>query len=273
MKIAVTVSTRSLEKTTIGWSIQDWVPDQMQLRVLRSESRFGPYDPITGWFQATASSSLEDTTHLHKITRRWYYQIETDKAVDGEHLVYPYPYGASTERRSDSEARLKASENELLYRKHGQAVIYFPCRSYGSRCPKCFDSVTGKQLMANCDACYSTTYSGGFMYPVKCWIMLEDKTTSNNRDTGAGVPIISRQASGRFPWFLDVKVGDVVVDEDNNRWKVGEPIQVVSKRGCVLYQTAKLFLITLDCIEYSLPIPATIDVPTRSWKYVPEFLR
>jgi hypothetical protein len=271
--IRLVVSSQDIESTTVEWDIVGEGGRPYKVRVLRCESRFGPFEPVSDYFDSGKRSFL-DPTPTQRLLRHFYYKLEI--AYDDETIeYYPKRYGVSDERQDDKEAKMLASDSEILYRMHGQKVIYFPVRTHGQRCPHCFDRVTGKRLIKNCPSCYSTTYAGGFLTPVQINIMIENaqiaSTSPDSPSTNLGVS--TKTASGRFPWFVDIKENDVVVDAQNTRWRVSEPIREIAKRRCRIYQTCILAQLSFDCIEYALPVPNPVDTWQHGWRYTPEMAR
>ena len=271
--VVVTVSTKSEDSMIVSWELVGKGIQRTKLQVLRSESRFGPFEPVCDQFGAEKTGTFTDTTPRFDIRRRWYYKIRVFRAGTN---VGEYPLGveaASNERRDDPLARSMAHDNELRYRIHGDPVIYFPIRSYGMRCSKCWDSITEDRVMSNCEACYDTTFSGGFLTPVKIWMMVENRQTFAAAKAIPGPATSATVATARFPWFVDLKPNDVIVEEDNTRWRICEPIQVVRKRKCAIYHFAGLARIPNGSIEYRLQVPDTIAEKRKGWSYTPSFLR
>lgn len=271
--IRLVVSSQDIDSTTVEWDVVGDGGRPYKVRVLRCESRFGPFEPISDYFDQSKRSFI-DPTPTQKLLRHFYYKLEI--TYDDETIeYYPKRYGASDERQDDKEARMLAGDSEILYRMHGQKVIYFPVRTHGRRCPHCFDAVTGKRLIKNCPSCYSTTYAGGFLNPVQIDIMIENAQVigGNSDDPSRGVGVSAKTASGRFPWFVDIKENDVIVDAQNTRWRISEPIREITKRRCRIYQTCILAQLSFDCIEYTLPVPNPIDTWQHGWRYTPEMAR
>lgn len=273
-----TASTKSNDETTLSWSAKAEAGKvRPRIRVVRSESRFGPYEPLTQWLDPFTVTEFIDTTTRMKIGRRWYYRLEiqddnsTPQGPNAESRMYPAEDGVSDENR-EPEARMLATDSELRYRNDGEEVIYFPIRSHGARCTRCYDDRTGAQLTASCPACYGTSFAGGFMNPVKLFAMVEDVQAVDATNSPQGQSISMYRAKGRFPWYLDLKEGDVVVDEENRRWRVCRP-QAIRKRRCITHWLCDLEMLSFDAVEYKLPVPDTIADKRRGWKYVPDFMR
>jgi len=270
--VRVTVTTKSQQELTLRWQIDGPLGGETVV-VYRSESRFGPYEPVCEPFPVTTTQEFIDTVPSFKIARRWYYQLKITRP-NGEFQVFPRDNGFSNERRDDPEANMMAGDTEIRLNVHGDYVVYFPARTYGPRCSRCFDHQTGSQLLSNCPACYSTTYTGGFLTPVRLKIIIDQSVRADSADSsGIGVPFTSMSGNARFPWYLDVKQGDLIVEEDNRRWRVVEPVEVIRKRKVVLYQTAALLLLSKDASEYGLPVPEQISTPNRGFKSVPDCMR
>lgn len=269
--VRATVTTKSSTELTLHLQYVGPVGSETVV-VKRSESRFGPYDPICQPFMAVTTSEFTDTVPQFKFSRRWYYRIEVRRS-DGHVDVFPTVGGFSNERRDDPEANMLAGDTEMRLNSTGDFVVYFPVRTSGARCVRCYDPDTGSQLLSNCPSCFSTTFAGGFLSPVRLRIIIDRTSISESTNEGTGIPLTSAQGSARFPWYLDVKDGDVIVEEDNRRWRVVGPIDTTRKRKVVTRHDAGLHLLSRDASEYQLPVPAVISVPNRGFQTVPDCMR
>jgi len=276
VNVKLRAHTKSTDEITLSWVLSGYdSQNRLTAQLVRCESRFGPYEPVGEPFDPRSRDTLVDVVGQYRILRRWYYRLRITEYTNSAEVTQEWPPydGASTDRRDDPEAMLLASDSEVRYRDHGQSVIYFPVRTSGERCPKCFDRVTSAQISANCAACWGTSFTGGFLQPVKVWIMLEHQKATPSQENVQGVPITTVHTQARFPWFVDLKPNDVVVDEDNRRWSVTENIHRVMKRGCLIRSECEMALLPLDNVEYQLPVPDQIAEKQRGWRYTPDFLR
>lgn len=256
---SVIVLERGEDTILIKWSVDELSPDAVA-RILRSEARFGPFHPITDYINLTQHGEYVDrvpTTHLY---RRWYYKFEFK---EGER-AYVWPeWPLSSEFRGDRVAVAMAADNEIYYRVHGREVIYFPIPTYGTRCPVCFDVVSNKQVAPGCRNCWDTTFAQGYLTPVKVHIMLIGEQRYMDRSYGGSGAVIF----GSFPWWVDLRPGSLVVEQENRRWRVGENINRIMKRRVVIYQTCQLIEIPHGKIEWYVPVPEVISERVVGWRY------
>lgn len=81
--------------------------------------------------------------------------------------------------------RLEKMANEIQRREYillskfaGVKSFLFKRRSYGDRCPRCWDAKTEKVMDDHCEVCYGTSWNGGYFEPIPVFVQYETNPTS-----------------------------------------------------------------------------------------------
>jgi len=257
----VQIIERGENKIILRW---DPISQTRQLfcEILRSDGRFGPFEVISPRIDLTKSSEYTDQPPTQHRYRRWYYkfQIIDEK---GNVTIEPDRLPVSSEFRGDQVAVAMSGDVEIYLREYGREVIYLPVRTYGERCPVCYDKTSSKKLKSGCEVCWDTTFVNGYLTPVKTSVILEMENKAQTQDSG----ITGVMARARFPWYIDLRPGSILIENENTRWKVIEPFQTVSKRRVTIYQIANISAIPYGGIEWKIPVPDEIAKKPTGFRY------
>lgn len=249
----------------VGASFED-IADY-QFIVEAAEEEFGPFYAI--------SAPLVDQFHFRDTTvrgqhsqhhNRWYrirtqYRIVAKQTADGASTDVVAPNtggGVRLAARPDLIALEMARANRLMLKEHkGRQLWIYPKKRSGQRCPSCFDKVTQRMLRGDCPTCFSTGWAGGFHSPVSTYGMLvtPDESTTT---TSFGVVETANTTLflGNYP---DISSGDIIIEAENVRWRVGDRITKVSKGRAVVRQQFPVHEIPKGDVEYSIPLNLTAD--------------
>lgn len=221
--------------------------------VQRSEAEFGPYVDI--------SPALVDKTHFRDITAkgytsffsRNYYRLRVVKRATSDTAYYPEMGGARLEARPDLAALEMARHTNLRLREsEGREVWIYQRKRAGQRCTTCFDRATQRSTRADCPVCFGTTWVGGYHSPIRTYAqVLAPQEMLQHTSNG---PVETKNSLGKFGNYPELFEGDVVVEAENIRWKVGSPITKIQKSRALIRQQAPLAAIPVTDIEYALPL-------------------
>lgn len=251
------IKTQAANKVVLNWTAEGKGLGKYFLQILRCESRFGPFEPICEPFLLERTQEFIDNLPSPHIDRRWYYQF---KIIRGDNIQLIPPHeGISTELRNDKFTDFQAKEHVTFLRVHGRSAIYYPIRTWGERCPVCYDAATNARLKQNCDACWNTTFAKGFLNPVKIYTMLFEFGESQLPARIGGSETPARQID--LPWYIDPKNGDVVILDDGVRLFIKSPIQKIKKRNILIYSLATAIPIEYGNILYNLPADGAGEIP------------
>ena len=113
----------------------------------------------------------------------------------------------------------------------------------------------GRRTRSKCPTCFDAGYLGGFLTPIECWIQIDPNPhhPSSNTIQGESQP---KATSGRLIAYPPVKPKDIIVESNNNRWRVVTVNRTERLRASV-HQELTLREINRGDIEYALPV--TLD--------------
>lgn len=239
--------------------------NDFQFIVEAAEKEFGPYYAV--------SAPLVNLLHFRDGTvrgqhsfyhERWYrirvqwreVAKQLDDAVSTDQVFPATGNGVSLGARPDLIALEMARMNRLRLKEYsGRQVWIFPKKRSGQRCSVCFDKITQRKLQSSCAVCFGTGWVGGYHAPVEAYatIVSPDETTAH---TNFGTVEIENTTMllANYP---DVGEGDLVLEAENIRWRIGERITKVRKGRAVVRQQVPLHRIPKSDIEYAVPLNLT----------------
>lgn len=231
--------------------IQEW-----QFFVDRSSVENGEFQQIAG--PLVDQYYLRDNiVHTLSQARTWFYRVRAVRIVDGYEIV-------SDHSDADGESDLICDEivrNEyIMWREFsGIAIWLFAKRTFGQRCPACWNPRLGKTTTASCEVCWGTGYSGGYHRPVKIWGEIQGSGDFQVHRT----PEDQRPISGGMfvgPPSPDVAIGDLLVDARNRRWLV-TAIGGSMRLGVTVRQQHVVVPVERSQIQFKVPLK--IDTETE----------
>lgn len=236
----------------VSWEVQSLFEDPLDytMRVMRAEAEEGPYDYVSDAFEDKylyIDSRVDLETRQH---RRWYYKIEVTKKSDSSTAVF----GPSDRApRADLVATELRRQAQLRYQKiSGRQCWLFPVRTFGQRCPTCYDRETGESQRSNCPTCYNTTYSRGYHTPVEIWAQFEP--TPVKADAAGGV---RREANTgglvHIGYYPRAKKGDLIVEPENRRWIV-DAVGNSERLRAVVRQDLYVMELELGDVRFEVPV-------------------
>ncbi len=256
----------SIDYLDVYWEIDPTTEDiqQYQFYVERSEAEAGPWDVIAG--PLIDQYYIRDNA-VHSITtnaRTLYYRIRAVHLPTSRVL-----YSATFDR--EGPANLVATEmirlERVLFEEFsGVRCWLFPRRTFGQRCPSCYDSVLGKTIDTRCVTCWGTGFSGGYHYPTAIWAQVDASPESEQVSVEDHRRVqMAQMRCGPNP---GIKPLDLIIDHQNRRYRVVEA-GGTSLSGVSVRLELKLALIQKGSIEDKIPLKVdnavTQLVPRRSF--------
>ena len=257
----------SLDYYDFFWEIEPTAEDiqQYEFYVERAEAEAGPWDTIAG--PLIDQYYIRDNS-VHTITtnaRTMYYRVRC-KHVPTDRTIY-----SKTVDREGPPTLLAAEmirrERVLFEEFVGVKCWLFPRRSFGQRCPNCYDDVLGKTTDSRCPTCWGTGFSGGYHYPTAFWAQVDasPETEQVTVDDHRRVQM-SQLRCGPSP---GIKPLDLIIDHQNRRYRVVES-GGTSRFGCLVRAEIKLVLIQKGSIEDKIPLKVDTEtvtlVPQRNFQ-------
>lgn len=244
------VTSLSLDYLDVSWEILPTYEDVWDYRftVERSQSPQGPFDQVTEEFT--------DRYFYRDIgVPRWdlyaelFYRIKVRRLSDDETV---YSDALARQAQPDLIAMEVRRLEHILFREHiGRRCFLYPRRTFGQRCPSCYDRVTGQQVKSNCPTCYDTTYVRGFLDPVEFRIQIDP--TPKHIELMEIQKTQQENATARCVADFPIKPMDMIVEFENRRWRVQRASMTQRLRAPLHYELVLHHIPRRD-IEWKLPI-------------------
>jgi hypothetical protein len=252
----------SLEYQDVFWEVRPTTEDlqQYEFFVQRSESEAGPWKVIAGPLVDRYYVRDNGVPMITTNARTLFYRIRALHVPSGREL-----YSATVDR--EGVPNLLAQEmirrERILFEEFvGTRCWLFPRRSFGQRCPNCYDDILGKKLDSQCPTCWGTGFSGGYHYPISFWGQIDSAEETEQVTTEDHRRVQHSQArTGPSP---AVKPLDLVIDFQNRRWRVIQCTGTTSL-GATVRQEFRLAQIQRGSIEDKIPL----KIETSSVQLVP----
>ncbi|MCA8939607.1 MAG: hypothetical protein KDB07_07360 [Planctomycetes bacterium] len=244
------VRTFDLDYIDVWWEIADTVEDHLNYSfyLYRSESPQGPWSQLAGPFKDRWYFRDVTVNQKHR-HRRFYYRLRlVEDATGNEEYTAP----ATIEAESSLEAQEMVRRFALLLREFvGRKIIHFPVRTFGTRCPDCWDEIRYKKTKDKCLTCYNTGYAGGFMSPILTFLQF-DPAPDSSQAGSAGESQDTKTTARGLP-FPPFKPSDIIVEAENRRWRVMVSSDTERLRSPV-HSELQLDEVHRGDIVYKLPI-------------------
>lgn len=246
----LSVKSLDVDYLDVFWEIENTYddPHDYTFTVERSESALGPFDQVSDPFsdRYRYRDVLINPFHRH---RQYWYRIKVTQKSDSS-VTY------SNAVRRDAKPDLVAAEvrrlEMLLMREYiGRTCWVFPVRTFGQRCPDCYDKVGRKRYRQNCVSCYDTSFRGGYLDPIAIVIQI-DPAPKVTQQT-ALIETQQQNASARMSYFPPVKPRDIIVEAENIRWQVAT-VSETQRLRATLHQELQIHRLPESDIEFKLPI-------------------
>lgn len=247
----VKLLARSLDvdRIELTWESEGYDdPRDYAMRVERSESPGGPFEAVTGEFEDRYIFVDARIPQGDKFRQLWYRLIVRKKSDDVTATVGPVTFQAEPDLVANY---IRRSEMTLLTQATGRMCWVFKARTFGPRCPSCWDRTLGKQRRSGCLSCFDTGFLRGYHDPMEVWIQIDPAGKANQK-----IPQQASQQVGttaRTSFYPNISPDDIIVEAENKRWTVLTVTQSERLRA-VIKQELTLKQIELTDIEYKLPI-------------------
>lgn len=244
------VKSLSVDHLDVFWEIGDTYddPHDYTFTVERSESAMGPFDQISEPFSDKYFFRDVIVGLFHKWRQHWY-RIKITKKTDSS---VAYSDASSQGARPDLIAHEVRRLELLVMREHTARLCWiFPRRTWGQRCPDCWDRITGSRTQDQCEACFDTGYAYGYLDPILQVVQFDPSAKAEQPLQVAKTQ--QQDTSARAPYFPPMKPGDIIVEAENRRWRIGR-VSTTQRLRAILHQEIVLHEIPKTDIEYRLPV-------------------
>jgi hypothetical protein len=237
--------------------------DDYDFYVERSEAEMGPWHEIAGPFIDRYYFRDPSPPKISAV-RTLFYRVRAVHRLSGKEIYSDRvdPYG-----KEPLDAQEMIRLEEMLYREFvGVRCWLFARRSFGQRCPQCYDEVMGKRMEESCPVCFGTTFSGGYHYPVEFFAQI-DPVEMNEQVTEyfhhQPQQILLR--TGPVP---EIRPMDLIVDSFNRRFKALS-VGGTARLQLPVRQDVRCALVQAGSIEDAVPVQVDTEAlqPTASRLY------
>lgn len=261
------VDVRGLEidSLTISWEIDPADPvgydsSQVEFRVYRSNSPEGPFDLLTVAPLVDVYVFTDKQVNRRSFWRKTYYKLEATRVPDGlqvESIVHRAEVHKGARRRMMVGLAIVKKERMLLQGKGitagyvGVPSVVFIRRTFGQHCSECFDFVLQRSLKEQCTSCFGTRYKRGFFTPIPAYV-----NYSPSPEILQVVNWGETQPSETDAWLSNYPLlspGDVVIEPNNNRWKVDRCHSTKMLRTPIR-QIIRLVQLNRNNVEYKMQV-------------------
>lgn len=240
----------SLQYLDVYWEIENTSDDlqEYDFYVERSEAELGPWVLVAGPI-VDRYYVRDNNAPLLNANRELFYRIRAVLRISGQETqsatfsrVGPLPLDALEIVRNE----------EVMLREHaGTKVWVFPIRTFGQRCPQCWDRALMKCTDDACPTCWGTGFSAGYHYPVECWAQIDSPNESDQ--ITQNTQLQSQYITMRLGPTPRISSLDLVVDHLNRRWRVSA-VSNTTRFGIPVRQQPNLVRVTKGSIEDAIPL-------------------
>ncbi len=262
--VGLTVVSLDIDYLEVSWKIKDTTEDVLDytFQVLRSESPGGPWDPVTE--EITDKYIVRDILpQPFHAGRFMHYILRVRNRMTG----IMQEYGPTTKRPDDDLVSLELKRHlQILFREFaGTRCWILPVRSFGQRCPSCWDKVLSKRTRSGCGTCFDTGFVRGYLNPVEVWLQIDPGSSLSEQNQNTG-PTHQMNTTAKLPDFGLGKPRDILIEGDNRRWRIGSVNFTEHNRAPVMLEY-QLHQIPEGDIEYKIPV--NLDEALRDIRFSP----
>lgn len=224
----------------------------LEMQVQRSESAEGPWTVVSGKFR-DRYSFIDTSIPVGNKFRQLHYRLEARHIPTDSVKVY----GPVTQEAMPDLIALELQRHFMLLYKEfsGRPCWLFPVRTFGPRCPSCWDKRTQTKTRSRCVTCFGTSYMHGYLSPILVYVDISPN--ANGQQVSSTGKQQQQNTTGELGWYPKVKPDDVLVEPENIRWRVISQAQTEQGRAPVSQQL-QLHQLEAKDIEMELPLDASL---------------
>lgn len=247
----------------ISWEITTTAEDILEYEffVQRSEAEAGPYLDITPGL-VDRYYVRDNSTPSYSNNRVLFYRIRVRHVPTGHES---FSETATVEGELDLIALEIIRAETILFEEFiGTVCWLFPVRTFGQRCPQCWDSVMGQATAKSCPTCWGTGFSGGYHYPVQLFAQIDEAPISENPQSSHHHQ--ERAFTLRCPTSPRIKPLDLLVDSKNRRMRVVQ-VHGTHRLSVRVRQEVSAVLVRPNSIDYRVPLNVDAEEVIRAgWR-------
>ncbi len=244
------VRSLDVDRNEVTWEVADTQEDALDytLQVLRSESPEGPFDAITQTFEDRYIFVDSRVPGGDKYRQLWYKLRVVHKATSDISEFGP----VCREAEPDLIAQyIRRHEMTLFTQVTARMCWLFKARTFGPRCPSCWDRVSHKRTRSNCLDCFNKGFLRGYHNPIEIWVQIDPPAKSQQNQAQQ---IDQRVATtARTSFYPNISPDDLLVEAENKRWTV-DTVKVSERLRAPIKQELTIIQRVTSDIEYRVPI-------------------
>lgn len=260
----VRVVSFSIEYQDVWWEIAPTTEDlqEYDFHVERSESMGGPWASLGTLIDRYYLR--DNDISLHSVNRVFFYRVRAVHRRSEREAVSEI--ASRQGRLALDAAEIVRLENLLFREKVGVRCWLFPVRTFGQRCPQCWDRALGKCTDDGCGTCWGTGFSGGWHYPISFWGQVDPPAKSEQ--VSSSTHLQTQYSLIRLGPAPHVKPLDLIIDNQNRRWKV-TGWKATTRFGVPVHQELDVVRVTRGSVEDLVPLQVDNEsvqlVPSREF--------
>lgn len=246
------IRVRSLAVThhEVSWEVASTAEDifDYTFQVLRSEAAAGPWTPLSPEMR-DQYFFIDNRIKTGNESRQHHYIIRVKCRQSGETKDFgPASMGGEPDLQA---IEIRKHINLLMREFVGRRCWVLPVRTFGQRCPDCFNSTLKARTKSGCRLCYDTSFVRGYMSPIESFIQF-DPNPKNNQQTNMG-ELQQSNTTARMGFFPPLKPKDVIIEPENRRWRV-VTVSSTQRLRAVIHQEIQMHEIPKTDSEYLIDI-------------------
>lgn len=260
IKNLVAISDMSLEYLVLKWEIDD-TSEALSLyryniyRCLGADNE-EEYDLI-GTVSGDTFDYYDTTATQHKRGIHFYYKIVPEHIPTGTVGTVSKClslYDRKKDKYANYMRRINSKYLSVIGNKEGYILTK---RRFGQKCSRCWDDIRRQHRQHNCPSCFGTGYEGGYHHPYS--IKFNYLSTPSGMAENVGIDGRGDNIQDVSIWtesYPIISVGDIFVDENNDRFKITQVQRTMKNNEFVLRQILNMQLLSTSDTAYNVIIDA-----------------
>jgi|GEM_PF-6505404 len=232
--------------------------------IYQSESPESGFDLLSEELTGDTTEFSTDKINLYNLTRNIYIKIKC--VEDSGNTVWSKTMSNFPSEKHRYAANIMERRDLELRRLNGIKTALYIKRTYGIRCPACWDPIANRTRKSKCPECYNTGWYKGYHDPIIIWVSYPPVYKAiGNAGMGAVEAMSTMAWTNGYPLITP---GSVLIEmnESARHW-VASQIQFKEIARFPVKQIVKLEELRKDAIEWKLPIPEEGQCQEHSiWK-------
>lgn len=241
----------------VQWDIDSDESGVHLVDVARAGGPEGPWETIAAnlndgfnYVDRFSTSSGEAVNQL-SLSRVIYYQVTVvpPSGIGNTFKSRPEPVEPHLDTRTKLLKRKIQHDQAVGYRRlNGIPIIVLKRRRWGERCPVCYDALTKQATVEHCEACFGTSFAGGYWTPILIRGRREAASTQS-QVTSHGDSDVKFADFNVLDYPL-VEYKDVIIDlVRNDRYEV-QRAHATELKSVPVHQKVTASLLARSSVEY-----------------------